>query len=260
MPRGRRYAYVTRKFGSNPDIDTGTDPETIWEGGGLYPWSGFAAGELAMTVVSDDTNDTAGGTGARTVMLEGLDENFRPIYSVVSMDGTSTVACGSFFRLFRGRVLTAGSSDNNIGNITVANGGTTYMRMSAGLGTSQLAIYTVPDVGLSAEMRNWWAIPRKQTSASLDIQLRIRDRHPVGSDTAWQTRFIIGVHTVAFGWQRNLKDVELPLDPGDDIELRVAETSASNVGVSAGFDVGLLKGGDIGDFKTFQDMATDVTP
>ena len=63
---------TVHKFGYNAGIDTNTDPEDIWDVGGLHPGLQTAG---ATTVVSSDANDTAagaGGSGARTVEIFGL--------------------------------------------------------------------------------------------------------------------------------------------------------------------------------------------
>lgn len=56
------YRRITA-LGNNPDVDTGIH-EDIWTGGGLYPWMTAAT---SLEIVSDSANDTAAGTGARTV-------------------------------------------------------------------------------------------------------------------------------------------------------------------------------------------------
>lgn len=53
------------KFGRNSDIDTASDPEDVWEGGGLYTGQPVQASD-AIEVVSNDANDSALGTGCRT--------------------------------------------------------------------------------------------------------------------------------------------------------------------------------------------------
>ena len=50
------------KFGYNNDV--GNTKETIWEQGGLYSYPPSAT---IMTISSSSANDTAAGTGARTV-------------------------------------------------------------------------------------------------------------------------------------------------------------------------------------------------
>lgn len=107
-----------RKFGNNSDVDTGTLPEDLWNGGGVYTGHNATGAEI-VTVVSSSVNDTSAGTGARTIQLVGLDANYLPISETVTLNGTSTVdTVNSYLRLDRGIILTAGSGKTNAGTIT----------------------------------------------------------------------------------------------------------------------------------------------
>jgi len=128
------------KFGHNGSV--GTSEETIWDGGGIYPWLTSA---VAMSIVSDDANDDIAGTGARTVIVQGLDTNFLEVEEEVELDGlTPVITTQTFIRVFRARVLTAGSGGVQAGDITISNGGTTYAQMLNGHGQTLMCIYTVP--------------------------------------------------------------------------------------------------------------------
>lgn len=118
-------------FGFNRDV--GLTYETIFNnGGGLYQYPGSA---VQMTLVSSDVTDTM------PVIIEGLDSNYNEISEIVALNGTTPVVSGlSFFRINN---LTI-ASGNNVGNITVSNGGTTYGFIEAGFGTHQAIVYTVP--------------------------------------------------------------------------------------------------------------------
>ena len=71
ISRGHTLGYRTLyKFGYNPDVNG--DEETVWEQGGNYPWLDSA---VTMFVSSTSVNDTSGGSGANTILIQGLDEN-----------------------------------------------------------------------------------------------------------------------------------------------------------------------------------------
>jgi hypothetical protein len=55
---------INKKFGRNEDIDTDSEPEDIWHGGGPYTGQPTSGSAETVTVVSDNANDTAGGTGS----------------------------------------------------------------------------------------------------------------------------------------------------------------------------------------------------
>ena len=54
------HSYVG-KFGENPDVDTGTTPEDVWEGGGAYTYDADASAPIQYLSSSDagDTGQTA---------------------------------------------------------------------------------------------------------------------------------------------------------------------------------------------------------
>jgi hypothetical protein len=97
----------------------------------------FPSAAVAMTFSS-------GSAETVTMTVVGLDANYllktATVTFTASTTGVVTSGTSTFYRINR-MVITSGTS---VGNITAANGGTTYARINAGAGTSQAAIYTVP--------------------------------------------------------------------------------------------------------------------
>jgi len=105
-------------FGYNSDVDTSV--ETVWPYGGILP---FPTNALQMKVSSDNANDTAAGTGARTVYVQGLDANHNVISEIVTLDGqTAVLTTQSFIHINNCYVLTAGSLNGAAGNIYFGDG------------------------------------------------------------------------------------------------------------------------------------------
>lgn len=143
------------KFGCNPDVDAAED---IWDGGGDY--TGFAASAEKVTVFSSDANDTANGTGARTLRIVGLDANYAALTEDVTLLGITAVdTVASFLRVTRIYALTAGTSKTNIGTITVRQKVTTtniFSLIQPGYGQSQVTAYTIP-AGYTGYLRQYHA-------------------------------------------------------------------------------------------------------
>jgi hypothetical protein len=134
---------MVNKFGYNSSIGSGAF-ETIWETGDDYPWQSTA---VTVDVVSDDTNDDVAGTGARTLRIQGLDGSYNLVEETVDMDGTTTVTTTqTFLRVFRMSVETAGTSGNNIGNIsaTYTGGSDVAATITSGNGQTLMCLYTIP--------------------------------------------------------------------------------------------------------------------
>lgn len=123
--------------------------ETVWSPGATF--ARLTTG-TALEAVSSSANDTAAGTGARTIVVEGLDGSFLPVIETVTLAGATPVALAntSLIAVNRVRIATAGSGLTNAGTIDVRviAGGVIKRQISVGttLGLGQDAdfIFTVP--------------------------------------------------------------------------------------------------------------------
>jgi len=110
----------------------------LWEGltlsGGAYAYPSSAA---ALVLVSDSASDTS----ALSVRIEGLDANYAPLTETIAMNGTSNVTTtNSFLRI---NLMTT-TNGLNVGSITAKISSTTYAKINAGIGQTQMSLYTVP--------------------------------------------------------------------------------------------------------------------
>ena len=131
-------------LGLNPDIDTGTVPQDIWNGGGLYPWMTAAT---TLQLVSTSASDIADGVGARNVIVSGLDANYASIQETVTLNGLTPVTLvNQFLRVNSMIVMSAGNAEGNVGtlNLTRVSGGNLQCRIDPMDGISRQAVYTVP--------------------------------------------------------------------------------------------------------------------
>ena len=142
--KGHRTLY---KFGYNPDVNG--DEETVWSQGGDFPYPTSA---VTMFVSSTSANDANGGTGANSILLQGLDENYDEIEETVLLNGQTQVATqNSYLRVYRAFVTLAGTGGTSGGIIYVGSSGATggvpnttiYANLHLGNQT-QIAAYTVP--------------------------------------------------------------------------------------------------------------------
>jgi len=134
-------------FGINDDI--GTAAETIWPFGGVIS---YPAAAIAMKVSSSSLDDADLGTGARTVVINGLDSNYNEISETVTLNGQTAVnTTASFLRIQSAYVATAGSGLAAAGTIYIGTGtvtsgvpATIYGGIALGANISQTASWTVP--------------------------------------------------------------------------------------------------------------------
>lgn len=140
-----------RKFGYNEKVSN-NNFEVIWAGAYIDNIINYTFPQTAETLrvkAGGDSDDASAGTGARTILISGLDDNWDEVVESVTLNGASaSVATTSlFYRVNSAEVLTVGTySGSNIGDIVIEN--TTSAQelayIPSGLGNTQQAVYSVP--------------------------------------------------------------------------------------------------------------------
>lgn len=122
--------------------------ETVWGPGSTYAKITTAA---AMEVVSSSANDASGGSGAKTIVVEGLDSSYATVSETVTMNGVTAVdLANTYLAINRAYVATVGNGGVNAGaiDVRVKSGAVIKRQISAGatLGAGQDAdfLYTIP--------------------------------------------------------------------------------------------------------------------
>lgn len=142
------YHSVVHVFGYNPDVDSAAE-EAIWPAGGLIP---FLSSPVTMKVSSTSANDTATGTGARTVAITGINAGGEELTEIVTLNGqTSVNTVHPYSFIQRVTIYTTGSGNTNAGDVYVGTGTVTlgvpavvYGIMSTGEGNSITGAWTCP--------------------------------------------------------------------------------------------------------------------
>ena len=133
------------KFGANTAVPSGAEAD-IWASGGLYTGWLTTAATLRIKA-GGHANDTAAGSGARSIRLEGLDANFNETSALVVTNGASasSATAGTFIRLFRAYVVDVGTyHGSNAAAIVIETSGGTVVGQIALRGQTQMALYTIP--------------------------------------------------------------------------------------------------------------------
>jgi hypothetical protein len=118
----------------------------IWAGGGDL--DRLEAAELVEIVSTDAADVRILGSGARTVLIEGLGAGYELQSETVELLGTGTaVTALAYLRVLRMVSLTTGAGHINAGDITAtaATAGTVQCQLAQGKSVSENSQFTVPD-------------------------------------------------------------------------------------------------------------------
>jgi len=222
------------KFGMNADVDS--NKETIWDGGGIYSYISTAE---TVAVTSTAGADSAVGTGARTVEIQGLDADYNVVLETLTVGGSTSTT--EFIRIFRAKVVTAGSNGINEGTISITSSDTSTVLAqigvdgtgsnAAGRGQTFMALYTVP-AGKTAYLTQWTVGAGKQNTDAVAFILS----RPFDGNGAWNSKDIITVSATTYA-----KDYKIPLQFTEktDIEVRAYSTTNNSL-VSSTFNLILI--------------------
>ena len=205
------------KFGANSAISN--TEETVWDAGGIYA---YPASALAMTVTS------AGGATDEDVQVtvEGLDTNYLEASQEVTLNSSGVATTTQTFRrVFRAYVS---GSQAPTGNITIANGGTTYAQINLGENQTLMAVYTVPAGKTLYVVRG--SISSGTENANKYLTGRFMARF-FGGVFRTQAKVTIADGYVDFDWE-----IPLRIPEKTDIEARAVASSASTQAVAATFE------------------------
>ena len=151
--RGLSEYTVVHKFGRNLNLTTSFLPVSI---GGVYPTPQVAGATTLRIKAGGNANDTAAGTGAQKVLIQGLDETGAEVSEELVTAGASASAASenTYIRLYRAYVSESGtyasvSANSHADDITIEDtGGTadwlTIDSTAVPLAQSEIAMYSVP--------------------------------------------------------------------------------------------------------------------
>ncbi len=218
------------KFGHN--ADTGTPVEDVWSVGGTLTW---LLANTAMEVISSG-NDTSAGSGARTIVIEGLDGSFNRQSETVTLNAGTQATANSYTRINRAYVTSSGTyhgvNANNI-DIQVTSGGAIQARIDAGQGQTEKSHYTIP-AGFTGFLQQYSASVNATKTADVSLwQYQNADDVTVGFDGSMR---LIGTNVGLEGGFINDFRCYPRLPEKTDIWW-TAMSSAGNSNVEATYDI-----------------------
>lgn len=221
VSRGQIYGHQQYfRFGWANAI--GTTPQTIAScvtAGNTYAYPTVAA---VMKVSSASANDTAAGTGVRTLLVAGLDANYNPISETITMNGQTAVnTTNSYLRITYTEILSVGSGAAQAGNIYIGTGtvtagvpATIYWQSDTTYNNWGFAGYTVP-AGYTAYVTSF-TITTQAASANLLVSAAMVEREYTTGIAEIQST----IRTVAGNSFDRHFDYPYVIEEKNDVELR----------------------------------------
>ena len=228
---------VVNKFGRNSDVDTGTVPEDIWDGGRVWvPPTTARIHDIASTSIAD----TAAGTGARTIRVYGLTSwSTEEVSEDVTLNGTTNVpTSNSYVIVHRMQCLTFGSGGTNAGDITATaqTDATVTAQITTGYGQTLMAIYGVPST--QAFYTSQWYIDMNAVAAAANgasLDLLVNDRADQ-SDSGFVVKHHLGLYGSGSSHISHPFIPPFKITGPAIIKAQCDVVDANNTDLSAGFD------------------------
>jgi hypothetical protein len=227
------------KFGENPTITTATDPEDVWDFGGLYTYSDTSdINYIASSSVSD----------TELVIVYGLDSLWRDTSQIVLVQGQTPQKLGFRFRRAY-RMINIGD-ESFVGTITLATSSASW---SGGAPTDDTKVRAQIINGNNQTLMTQYTVPASSTglftgaiisisgsgvsSQYLSVQLLVR---PYGS--VFQVKQTVQLVTDGTSTTQFLVFNPLNIPARSDLVVRVKEVSAT-MGVSASYGLTIVEDG-----------------
>jgi len=223
---------VVNKFGRNTDIDTGSVPEDIWNGGGTY--TGFPSGSPEeFEIFSSNAGDT--GSITFTYLASNTSESYQQ--ATVTLNGTTPVNTGiTGYRMHTARYDSGSATTFNLGTITIRHRVTTanvFCVMPIGTSQTYVSGYTIPYGSIGVITRLFCRILSNtvsQVEGALFVRTnghgpRLRRPFTVSNTDAFEERPYGG----------------LRIEANSDLMVRIVTATANNLDVIGGYDITIIK-------------------
>ncbi len=225
-------------YGRNPAI---TAAEDIWGAGGTW-----APPVTASTVnfVSTSANDTSAGTGARTILIEGLDSTYALASETLSLNGlTNVLTTNTYWMIYRVTVQTAGSTGSQAGIITgtsTAAGTPIMSQITDQNNRSQNSFFQVP-IGYQAFVSAISVESIPNTNSSCVVAMIAK---PFGGVAYKATEFLLSANPGGGIHALTSRDLIIPYNfPGQSIIKFRATPTAGSWDVIVTYSIVLFKDG-----------------
>ena len=226
-------ASVINKFGENPDIDTGSVPETIWAHGGVF---NFLDAEIDMDIVSSDGDDITAGTGAQTIRVFGYSELNIEIIEDIPLNGATRVELANKYKIItRAKVLLSGASNTNEGEVNIvdrATGAIVYQSIEIGEGQTLSAVQICPANKTGIVKMHYCTYSREANRDGARLRLRLR-----AIDGSILTKYNVTISTDNPWNERRYEQGGIEVTEGEVVFWECVSVTASNTPIEAGFDI-----------------------
>ncbi len=223
------------KFGENQDIDTGTDPEDVWDYGGLYIFS--------TTADIDSMSCATGDTVEMTVI--GLDSNWDEVAQTKTLTGQTTVTLDTpLIRVYRAY---NSSGTDLTGDVYIYINGAS---VAAGVPTVAAEVRAQVTAAAQQTLMCIYTVPADHTAFFISGYVAYAKSSSTGANFSWKARAFGGVFqtksvialigTGSSVWNYHY-GVPLALPEKTDIKITCDEVEANNTSVSGGFDLILVE-------------------
>jgi len=226
---------VRHVFGYNADVDSATE-ETVWTYGGIYT---HLASPTLLTISSSSSNDTAAGTGARTVLFTGINGDGGERTETLTLNGqTAVTTTYTYTEVQSMTVISAGSGEKNAGQIYLGTGTVTsgvpanvYGHIAVGENQSLMGHITVP-LGYKGYI----------IAGSISSGTEGGGNYIIGRLKLRRNGILSTAALVTFSNSQSRFDFKYPIEllAGDCVQA-TAESTANNEKVSCYFQVLLVK-------------------
>ena len=219
------YSFV-HKFGANFDVDNSSEPETVWTGGGLYPWSALNVAKT-LYILSNDSNEEG------TVELQGLDEDYNVVTETVTLNGSTAVTTlNTFLRVYR--MIYTDDGGGNVGVITArvdSPSGTVVAQIEGVLSQTLMCVYTVPAGYTAYMMAVDFSVQKNKDAQVLMMQRTFNTNN-------FRIAHMAEVYESTYRYDF---PIPLPLPEKTDLELRTDNVETNNTRVTSNFTAVLIK-------------------